>query len=105
MGLISTTERYGKQVIGRPEETIPVVGVKEWISQYTSNPVQRVRYYSFLYVECSLPNKAQVKDYLLTLFPILTWITRYSECLTGNLRSPTSLYQILAGFLVILLLA
>ncbi|KIL68649.1 hypothetical protein M378DRAFT_71186 [Amanita muscaria Koide BX008] len=60
MGLISTTERYGKRVIGRPEETIPVVGVKEWISQYTSNPVQRV------------------KDYLLTLFPILTWITRYN---------------------------
>lgn len=58
--LVPTAKRYGKRIIGYPEEIVPVVGTNDWVSQYTSHPTQRV------------------KNYILSLFPIFTWITRYN---------------------------
>jgi sodium-independent sulfate anion transporter 11 len=60
LDVIPTAKRYGKRIIDYPEEVVPVVGVKEWVGQYTSNPIRRVQ------------------NYVLSLFPVLSWITRYN---------------------------
>lgn len=57
---LSSVKRLGKRVVDYPEETVPVASVTEWVGNLIKNPVQRA------------------KDYLLSLFPILTWITRYN---------------------------
>lgn len=33
--------RYGKKVIGYPEESVPVVTAHDWVSQQTSDPLGR----------------------------------------------------------------
>ena len=75
---IPTAKRYGKQIIGYPEEVVPVVTVNEWVTQYTSNPIQRVRHRLVSHLPSPFADNSQVRDYLLSLFPILTWIGRYS---------------------------
>ncbi|KAG6920007.1 hypothetical protein DXG01_013356 [Tephrocybe rancida] len=63
----SSAKRVGKKIIGYPEDIVPVVSVKDWVQDQTSNPKQRVI------------------DYLISLFPILQWITRYNfGWLTGD---------------------
>lgn len=46
--------RYGKKVIGYPEESVPVITTDDWIRQHTSDPLKRVSnslgYESFLIV-------------------------------------------------------
>ncbi|KAF8630072.1 hypothetical protein AX15_003129 [Amanita polypyramis BW_CC] len=65
--LLTTAKRYGKRVIGYPEETVPVVSTADWVKQHTGSPLQGIR------------------NYLLSLFPILSWITRYNfTWLTGD---------------------
>ncbi|EJF62428.1 sulfate permease [Dichomitus squalens LYAD-421 SS1] len=51
---------YGKRVIGRPEDPVPVVTVKDWVRNISQNPARD----ALRYVE--------------SLFPILGWITRYN---------------------------
>ncbi|KAG5639596.1 hypothetical protein H0H81_010798 [Sphagnurus paluster] len=57
----ASAKRLGKRIIGYPEEIVPVVTVKDWATQYTSNPKQRII------------------DYLVSLFPLFQWLPRYSE--------------------------
>lgn len=64
---LSSVKRLGKRIVDHPEETVPVASVTEWVGNLTSNPVQRV------------------KEYLISLFPIFGWITRYNlGWLTGD---------------------
>ncbi|CAA7267650.1 unnamed protein product [Cyclocybe aegerita] len=65
---LSSAKRAGKRFIGHPEHAIPVASSVDWVSQVFVNPTQHI------------------KDYLISLFPILTWITRYNPgWLTGDL--------------------
>ncbi len=45
-GLFRIAERYGKKVIGYPEEIVPVVSTNDWIRQHTGDPRRRVSYKS-----------------------------------------------------------
>ncbi|RDB24002.1 putative sulfate permease C3H7.02 [Hypsizygus marmoreus] len=64
----ATAKRLGKRFIGYPEKSVPVVSSADWVKQYATNP------------------KRHVIDYLLGLFPILTWLPRYNfGWLTGDL--------------------
>ncbi|KAF9533410.1 sulfate permease [Crepidotus variabilis] len=65
---LANAKRLGKRIIGAPEEPIPVASTVEYVKAIGSSPVQKV------------------KAYLLSLFPILSWITRYNPgWLTGDL--------------------
>jgi len=55
-----SAKRLGKRIIDYPEETVPVISSTNWFGQFYKDP------------------KQNIKDYLLSLFPILTWITRYN---------------------------
>ncbi|KNZ75409.1 putative sulfate permease C3H7.02 [Termitomyces sp. J132] len=68
MPFLSSAKKVGKRIIGYPEEIVPVVSVKEWVSDQASSPKQRL------------------VDYVISLFPVLQWITRYNfQWLTGDL--------------------
>ncbi|KAF9264887.1 sulfate permease [Marasmius fiardii PR-910] len=61
-------KNFGKRAIGYPEEIVPVVSIKDWVKQHTHDPRQRII------------------DYVVSLFPIFGWITRYNvQWLTGDL--------------------
>ncbi|TFK42912.1 sulfate permease [Crucibulum laeve] len=64
----SSAKNFGKRVVGYPEQIVPVVSSKDWIARGFVDPRQRI------------------KNYVLSLFPILSWITRYNlGWLTGDL--------------------
>ncbi|KAK0503038.1 sulfate transporter family-domain-containing protein [Armillaria luteobubalina] len=65
--MASTAKRLGKQIIGYPEEIIPVISTRDYILQTTQDPIRRIQ------------------EYVSSLFPILGWITRYNlGWLTGD---------------------
>jgi solute carrier family 26 (sodium-independent sulfate anion transporter), member 11 len=65
---LSSAKRFGKRVIGYPETVVPVVSSVEYVSNIFESPGQRL------------------KDYFLSLFPILSWIGKYNlGWLTGDL--------------------
>ncbi len=76
--MTSTAKRLGKRIIGYPEEIVPVVSSKDYVLQYTENPGKRVRMH-FSNAESYSCICVQVVNYFVSLFPILGWITRYSE--------------------------
>ncbi|KAF8633738.1 hypothetical protein AX17_004394 [Amanita inopinata Kibby_2008] len=55
-----TVKRFGKHIIGHPEQIVPVVGPSEWVREHITHPACRM------------------KNYLLSLFPLFTWIMRYN---------------------------
>nr|GAT61246.1 sulfate permease [Mycena chlorophos] len=55
-----TAERIAKRIVNYPDDPIPTVTTKQYIARYTPNP------------------RRAVVDYVLSLFPILTWISRYN---------------------------
>ncbi|KAH9946319.1 sulfate permease [Epithele typhae] len=59
--LTTKAKLLGKQIIGYPEATVPVVTVADWTRQHTTKQ----------------PANAVVR-YLQSLFPILQWISRYN---------------------------
>ncbi|KAJ3990017.1 sulfate transporter family-domain-containing protein [Lentinula detonsa] len=62
-----SVKELGKNIIGYPERIVPVVTVKDWFSQFNRDPLQ------------------QAKNYVLGLFPIIGWISRYNlGWLTGD---------------------
>ncbi|KAF4576856.1 hypothetical protein EYR36_000546 [Pleurotus pulmonarius] len=66
--MASTAKRLGKRIIGYPENTVPVISSRDWVRGLVKDP------------------KRDVIDYLLSLFPIIGWITRYNfGWLTGDL--------------------
>ncbi|PPQ64651.1 hypothetical protein CVT26_002741 [Gymnopilus dilepis] len=65
---LSSVKRWGKRVIGYPETNVPVASTVEYSSRIFQNPVQRLH------------------DYVLSLFPIITWIGKYNlGWFTGDL--------------------
>ncbi|GBE82467.1 Probable sulfate permease [Sparassis crispa] len=58
--MFSTAKRYGKRIIGYPEESVPVVSVSDWVRHLSRDP------------------KREVLHYFRSLFPIIGWITRYN---------------------------
>ncbi|KAJ3994889.1 sulfate transporter family-domain-containing protein [Lentinula boryana] len=62
-----SAKELGKNIIGYPERIVPVVTVKDWVSQFSRDPLQ------------------QAKNYIVGLFPIIGWISRYNlGWLTGD---------------------
>jgi hypothetical protein len=54
-GLFRIAERYGKKVIGYPEDVVPVVSTDDWIRQHiTSDPLSRVSYKSSIQANFNL---------------------------------------------------
>lgn len=67
MPFTTSAKRLGKRFIGYPEEIVPVVSVKDWATQYTTSPKQRII------------------DYVVSLFPLFQWLPRYNfGWLTGD---------------------
>ncbi|KAJ3883800.1 sulfate transporter family-domain-containing protein [Lentinula edodes] len=65
--MATSAKELGKKIIGYPERVVPVVTVKDWFSQFNRNPIQ------------------QAINYVLGLFPIIGWISRYNlGWLTGD---------------------
>ncbi|KAJ7046551.1 sulfate transporter family-domain-containing protein [Mycena alexandri] len=65
---METAKRLAKRVVAYPEHSVPYVSSKDFVGPYMKDPRRRVR------------------DYLLSLFPILSWISRYNfGWLTGDL--------------------
>ncbi|KAE9410740.1 sulfate permease [Gymnopus androsaceus JB14] len=63
-----SVKELGKKIIDYPEETVPVVSVKDWSSQFFKSPVW------------------PAINYVRRLFPIVGWIARYNlGWLTGDL--------------------
>ena len=75
---LPSAKRLGKRIIDYPEETVPVISTTEWLGRFYNDPKQDVSK-KYNHVFHILIRPFQVKDYLLSLFPILTWITRYSQ--------------------------
>ncbi|KAF9562173.1 sulfate permease [Agrocybe pediades] len=71
---LSSAKRIGKRIIDYPESTVPVISSVDYASNIFRDPTQKL------------------KNYLISLFPILTWIGKYNlGWLTGD---------IIAGFTV-----
>ncbi|KAA1471250.1 sulfate permease [Dentipellis sp. KUC8613] len=65
--MAESAKRFGKRIIGYPEEKIPVISSKDWIRNLSKDP------------------KGDAIDYVKRLFPIFGWITRYNlGWLTGD---------------------
>ncbi|KAF8162980.1 sulfate transporter family-domain-containing protein [Crassisporium funariophilum] len=65
---VASAKRLGKRIIGYPETSVPYVSSTDYLGQYAKNPV------------------LGIKAYIISIFPILTWITRYNVgWLTGDL--------------------
>ncbi|KAJ4480514.1 sulfate transporter family-domain-containing protein [Lentinula edodes] len=65
--MATSAKELGKKIIGYPERVVPVVTVKDWFSQFNRNPIQ------------------QAINYVVALFPIIGWISRYNlGWLTGD---------------------
>jgi sodium-independent sulfate anion transporter 11 len=73
-----SASRLGKRFVDYPEETVPVISSTYWLPWFFENPIQKVSR-KFNHIIHILICLSQVKSYLLGLFPILTWITRYSQ--------------------------
>ncbi|CDO76529.1 hypothetical protein BN946_scf184750.g9 [Trametes cinnabarina] len=58
--LVAKLKRYGKRVIGQPEDPVPVVTIKDWVRNISRDP------------------KRDALRYVESLFPIVGWITRYN---------------------------
>ena len=79
-------KRLGKRIIDyHPEESVPVISSTDWLGWFYKNPTQDVSR-RFGHVFHILIRPFQIKDYFLSLFPILTWITRYSQPIYGELE-------------------
>lgn len=91
MPTVSSAKELGKRVIGYPQQTVPVVSAADWVSQYTSNPRQRVCFcptLCFIFFAYTY----QITTYFLSLFPIISWAPRYS---TPNLHGRRTLFQLM----------
>ena len=73
-----SAKRLGKRIIDYPEETVPVISPTSWLGWFYKDPKQDVSKKFDLVIHI-LIRPSQIKDYLVSLFPILTWITRYSQ--------------------------
>ena len=80
-----SAKRLGKRIIDYPEETVPVISSTNWLGWFYKNPTQDVSR-KFNHVFHILIRPFQIKDYLLSLFPILTWITSYSQFIYEELE-------------------
>ncbi|KAF9466400.1 sulfate permease [Collybia nuda] len=60
MSATATAKRLGKRIIGYPEQKVPVISTKDWLGRFVRNP------------------KQPIIDYLLSLFPLITWLPRYN---------------------------
>ncbi|TFK55263.1 sulfate permease [Heliocybe sulcata] len=56
----AATIKAGKRIIGYPEESVPVISVRDWTNKTFSNPLHTL------------------VQYLISLFPIAGWIPRYN---------------------------
>ena len=80
-----SAKRLGKRIIDYPEETVPVISSPNWLGWFFKDPKQDVSR-KFGHIFHILIRPSQIKDYLLSLFPILTWITRYSQLIYRELE-------------------
>ncbi|KAJ7752081.1 sulfate transporter family-domain-containing protein [Mycena metata] len=65
---METAKRLAKRVVAYPEHSVPYVSSKDFVGPYIRDP------------------RRPIRDYLLSLFPILSWISRYNlTWLTGDL--------------------
>ncbi|EGN96006.1 hypothetical protein SERLA73DRAFT_170446 [Serpula lacrymans var. lacrymans S7.3] len=66
--MASTAKRLGKRAVDYPDETAPIVSVKDYVQSLSRNP------------------KREAINYVISIFPIFGWITRYNlGWLTGDL--------------------
>ncbi|THH13348.1 hypothetical protein EW146_g6854 [Bondarzewia mesenterica] len=66
--MTTVAKKYGKRVIGYPDDSVPVVSSRDWVRNLSKNP------------------KREAIDYIKRLFPIFSWISRYNlGWLTGDL--------------------
>jgi solute carrier family 26 (sodium-independent sulfate anion transporter), member 11 len=80
-------KRLGKRIVDYPEETVPVISSTDWLGQFYKNPIQDVsRKFIHVFHILNLIRPYQTKDYLLSIFPIVTWITRYSQLIYRELE-------------------
>ncbi|KAJ7285618.1 sulfate transporter family-domain-containing protein [Mycena rebaudengoi] len=61
MTITETSQRFAKRVVDYPEERVPVVSSKDWVSSFFRTRAARL-----------------IAAYLWSLFPIFSWITRYN---------------------------
>ncbi|KAJ7684959.1 sulfate transporter family-domain-containing protein [Mycena polygramma] len=65
---METATRLSKRVVAYPEESVPYISTKDYLGRFVKDP------------------RRPVANYLLSLFPILSWITRYNfGWFTGDL--------------------
>ena len=83
-----SAKRLAKHIVNYPEETVPVISSTNWLGWFYKNPSQDVnRKFNHVFKFHILILWAfQIKDYLLSLFPILTWMPRYSQLTYGELE-------------------
>ena len=82
---LDTCRQLYKRIVNFPEESVPVISSTNWLGWFYKNPKQDVSR-KLNHVFLILIHPSQIKDYLLSLFPILTWITRYSQLIYGELE-------------------
>ncbi|ESK85900.1 sulfate permease [Moniliophthora roreri MCA 2997] len=74
----TTAKNLGKRIIGYPEEIVPVASATDWLARFVRNPLPIV------------------KEYIISLFPIITWITRYNAgWFTGDLIAGVTVGMVL----------
>ncbi|KAJ6623405.1 sulfate permease [Mycena sp. CBHHK59/15] len=75
---METTKRIAKRVINYPEDSVPVISSKDWLGRVAHDP------------------KRRLSSYLWSLFPILSWITRYNiGWLSGDVISGLTVGMVL----------
>ena len=82
---IPSAKRLGKHIINYPEESVPVISSTNWLRWFYNDPIRDVRR-MLSHIFHILIRPSQIKAYLFSLFPILTWITRYSQLVCGELE-------------------
>jgi sodium-independent sulfate anion transporter 11 len=76
--MLSTAKRVGNRIIGNPEQTVTTISTESYLKGLVKDPrheVQNSRTLQCLILIMLL----QAVNYFTSLFPILGWISRYSE--------------------------
>ncbi|KAJ7721077.1 sulfate permease [Mycena maculata] len=75
---METAKSLAKRTVHYPEETVPTISTKEYIARFVQDP------------------RRPIVDYLLSLFPILSWIKRYNlGWFTGDVISGLTVGMVL----------
>lgn len=84
-----SAKRAIKQFVGHPEEHVPVVSTRDWTKNLSKDPLNDVGHIPSPPIYPYSLIQQQAIGYVTSLFPIFSWIGRYSETCQARSALPS----------------